>query len=192
VVLVTVISGDCCARPRSSSGYLRRTPYSNRIRSDISLFSLSLITVRALYILLRLGHFAEISLSSTMWPFSSSGSGQISASPEAGPSTSFPTPVAPEVTVRSSTPASPEPEVVVTREETPKSRWGRTIEDELAYQARIYPTTDELPGCMSIMYVLTRSPVPLLHLSLRTFHALYQSGIDDHERLAFDMLHSQR
>jgi len=81
-----------------------------------------------------------------MWPFDSS-QPDASSSQEAGPST----PVAALPDIIAEVPV--QPENASNREATPKSRWARTIEDELAYQAKIYPTTEELPGCMSIMYV---------------------------------------
>jgi hypothetical protein len=31
------------------------------------------------------------------------------------------------------------------------SRWERTLADEEAYQAKIYPTVEDIPKCMTIM-----------------------------------------
>lgn len=73
---------------------------------------------------------AHIESIPSMWPFSSS-------SAEAGPSNpsqSFPT-----------AQETAQPEVP-----TP-TRWEKTLNDEEAYQAKIYPTTEEIPSCMSLM-----------------------------------------
>jgi len=79
-----------------------------------------------------------------MWPFSA-------ASSEAESSTSAA--AAPATAVLSAAPAYPAP-VERSAEETAaqaKSRWERTVEDEQKYQDKVYPTTDELPSCMSLM-----------------------------------------
>lgn len=110
--------------------------------------------------------FDPLALDSTMWPFSSDGSEAGSSSTQAGPST----PLIPSTPVTTATPGqdptaetpTSQPNAASTRDDTPKSRWSRTIEDELSYQARIYPTTEELPSCMSIMYVSTVSQASFL------------------------------